>query len=283
MSAAAPAPPEAGRASGSASGAPSGPGPRSATNSIEKACAVLRALAGFDAPLRLVDIAAAAGLHQATAARILENLAENGLVRRHGRRRLYALSPLAAALGEASRAGRLREAAQASLLRLAALTGDTAMLSVRCGDEALYIAHEFGAHPIRVNTLGIGRRRPLGVGAGALALLAAAPAEEAAAILHRIAPALDRFPRLTRPLLARAAAAARARGHARIADLINPGGGGVAVALALPEQGLTAALSVVGPTARILAREDQLAALLRDEAALIRRRMRAMGAAESSI
>lgn len=263
------------------------PGPPAAagggTNSIEKACAVLRALAGFDAPLRLIDIAAAADLHQATAARILETLAENGLVRRHGRRRLYALSPLAGRLGQAGRAGILREAAHASVLRLSVLSDDTAMLSVRCGDEALYIAHEVGRHPIRVDTLGIGRRRPLGVGVGALALLAALPPGEAKAALDRVEPALARFPLLSRGLLEREAERARTRGHALVADLITPGGGGVAVAIRAPEAGLTGAVSVVGPTDRILAREAELAAMLREEAALIRERLLANCGLQNSI
>lgn len=252
---------------------PAPEGARAATNSIEKVCAVLRALAGFDAPLRLVDIAAAASLHQATTSRILENLAENGLVRRHARRRLYALSPAAGALGEASRAGRLREAALTSLLRLSVLSEDTVMLSVRCGDEALYIAHEFGRHPIRVNTLGIGRRRPLGVGVGALALLASLPREEAGRVLDRVTPALARFPHLNRPMLEAAGVRARARGHAMVVDLINIGGGGVAVTVDAPEIGLTAALSIVGPSARMLAREEMLADILHAEADRIRARL----------
>ena len=66
----------------------------------------------------------------------------------------------------------IAELAQPSLLRLSERSADTALLSVRSGVEALYLARSVGSHPLQPNYLQIGSRRPLGVGAGALALLA---------------------------------------------------------------------------------------------------------------
>jgi Transcriptional regulator len=53
-------------------------------------------------------------------------------------------------------------------LRLSERSADTALLSVRSGVEALYLARSVGSHPLQPNYLQIGSRRPLGVGAGSL-------------------------------------------------------------------------------------------------------------------
>lgn len=67
---------------------------------------------------------------------------------------------------------------RASAEETAASTGDTTYLSVRYGDEALCVDVVPGTYPISTNTLSVGARRPLGVGAGAAALLAALPKSE---------------------------------------------------------------------------------------------------------
>ena len=48
----------------------------------------------------------------------------------------------------------------------------SAVLSLPSGIESLCIDVEEGTYPIRANYLRVGSRRPLGVGAGSLALLA---------------------------------------------------------------------------------------------------------------
>ena len=62
--------------------------------------------------------------------------------------------------------------ARPSLQRLAQKTGDTAFASILEGTAAICVAREVGDFPIRTLTLSVGDRRPLGVGAGSLALLA---------------------------------------------------------------------------------------------------------------
>ena len=156
---------------------------------------MLRALAG-GAPAPLRDLAAAAGLNKVTTFRILGTLVQEGFARRPP----YDLGPEVAVLATAlaSRVS-LRAAASLSLARLAAQSGDTAVLSIRSGTEAICIDRQTGDFPIQSNYLYPGTRRPLGIGAGAQALLAALPAEEADRLLDSLAGKLAAFPRLSLP------------------------------------------------------------------------------------
>jgi DNA-binding IclR family transcriptional regulator len=61
--------------------------------------------------------------------------------------------------------------ARPALDRIADAAGDTAFASVREGPTAVRVARAVGAFPIKTLALGVGDRRPLGVGAGSLALL----------------------------------------------------------------------------------------------------------------
>jgi DNA-binding IclR family transcriptional regulator len=140
---------------------------------VRRAIAVLRAVAGAEEGSRLSDIAAAIGLHVATTHRLLSVLADEGLVEYDKRSRLYHLgSDLFALAAADKRRQSFLAFFRPVLMRLAAETGDTVYFSVRSGDEALCLARFEGPFPIRTLTLDVGDRRPLGVGAGSLALLA---------------------------------------------------------------------------------------------------------------
>jgi DNA-binding IclR family transcriptional regulator len=93
----------------------------------------------------------------------------------------------------ASRRFGLRDLCQESLNRIADKTGDTVFLMVRSGDDAVCIDRREGAFPIKAFTLSIGDRRPLGVGAGALALLSALPDRQMHAIAQHHAAQLPGY------------------------------------------------------------------------------------------
>jgi DNA-binding IclR family transcriptional regulator len=76
------------------------------------------------------------------------------------------------------------ELAKPALARLVARTEDTVYLSVRDGFEAICLARMEGSFPIKTLTLNVGDRRPLGVGAGSLALLAFQSDDEAPQIVQ---------------------------------------------------------------------------------------------------
>ena len=166
-------------------------------NATQKVCAVLRAF-GNAPSASLRDLAAAAELNKVTTFRILGTLVSEGFVRRPPDSRLYELGPeislLATALG---RQMDLRGAARPALLKLASQSGDTAVLSIRAGAHAVCLDRQTGDFPIQSNYLYPGTRRPLGVGAGAMAILAALPKKEGNTLLTFVANRLAEFPRLS--------------------------------------------------------------------------------------
>src|SRR5690606_31297222 len=88
----------------------------------------------------------------------------------------------------------IAELARPALIRLARETGDTVFLSVREGLDAICLERQVGSYPIKTLTLDVGDRRPLGVGAGSLALLAFLPEAEIAEIIASNEPRLVSYP-----------------------------------------------------------------------------------------
>ena len=141
---------------------------------VDRIVAILRLLGGRDERgAALAEICAETELQKTTAHRILGALVDSGLVFQDILTRNYRLGFAATALGRSAREQDVASAARVSLIRLAASSGDTAFASVHEGTAAICVAREVGEFPIRTLTLSVGDRRPLGVGAGSLALLAA--------------------------------------------------------------------------------------------------------------
>lgn len=80
-----------------------------------------------------------------------------------------------------------------------------------------------GSFPIRTLVLEVGSRRPLGVGAGGLAILAAIAGEERQEIIERVAPALPLFGKLTPTALAEACTQTVEAGVAVIQNRVSLG------------------------------------------------------------
>lgn len=146
-----------------------------AIGSIARASRVLDALADKHGGASLTDIVTETSFTKTTAHRVLASLQSVNFVFQDPQTRTYRL---ATRLGELSRrAGMIDVAAMASrgMDRLAEITEDTVFLSVPEGPVSVCVARRVGAYPIRTLTLDRGDRRPLGVGAGALALYCALP------------------------------------------------------------------------------------------------------------
>ena len=249
------------------------PGQPDKFNAIQKVCAILRVLAQRS-PLRLTDIADTTSLNKATALRILNSLIEEGFVSRVAGAKTYELGQEARVMAVgARRSVDIAELAQPSLLRLTELSADTALLSVRTGVEALYLARSVGSHPLQPNYLQIGSRRPLGVGAGALALLVWLPDAEIEAVIEVIVPRLAKSPRITPKFLRERIAVARKAGHTVLLDAAFPGMGGVGVPVRDDAGEVVAALSIGAATDRIRRRESELADMLKKEAQVLARAM----------
>lgn len=227
---------------------------------------MLRAL-GRLAPAELRAISRLAGLNKVTTFRILGSLVSEGFASRPPETQLYDVGPELVVL-TASQAGRvdLRAAARSSLSMLAARSGDAAVLSIRSGTEAVCIDRQTGTFPIQSNYLYPGTRRPLGVGAGATALLAALAPFEADALLDALGDRLGPFPNLSLPLIRDRVLEARRCGYALVTDLIVDRLGGIATAIHSPGGDVVGAFSILGLTERITGRIEELVALLKQAA-----------------
>jgi DNA-binding IclR family transcriptional regulator len=238
---------------------------------VERIAAVLRLLSSTDdRGVPLADICETLELKKTTAHRILAALVESGLLFQDVVTRNYRLGFAAAAMGRSAFEQDIAGIARPFLLRLASESGDTAFASALEGSAAICVAREVGEFPIRTLTLSVGDRRPLGVGAGSLALLAALPDAVVARTLQRNQGWLRDFQGFEPATLHKLVADTRQRGFALNEGRIVPGMNAVAVAV-LDEAGEPlAALSLAAIRDRMEAgRIEQLAGLLRGEAALM--------------
>lgn len=163
------------------------------SGSLRRGVALLRLLATAGRRgLALTELAARAGLPHPSVHRLLAQLVDERLAVRNAESRRYALGPLAFELGLAGAAQfDVRDLFDDAMARLADETEDTVYLVVRSGDEAVCMHRREGAFPIRALTLDVGSRRPLGLGAGGLAILAALPDAEIAETIARVERQLE--------------------------------------------------------------------------------------------
>ncbi|WEF24546.1 helix-turn-helix domain-containing protein [Paracoccus sp. S3-43] len=221
--------------------------------------------------LGLAQLAAASGLARPTARRLLLALGAARLVEQDRATRRYHLGAETYLLAgfAAERHGILHHARDA-MVRLARETGDTVLLTVSQDDHTLCLDRIEGDFPVRTHALMRGDRKPAGIGAGALAILAALPEAEAAALLDRVAPLVDDL----MPVLVEDLALARERGHALNPGRIIAGSWGLGVAIPWPGGRPAGALSIAAVEHRMTpARQADLAAALHREAGLIARRL----------
>ncbi len=216
---------------------------------------------------RLTDIAAAAGLDKATTSRLLESLVRDGFVSRDSETRQFALGPELMVLGAAAlRRFDPRPLVRPSLMRLTAQFEDSVVLSIPSGIESLCIDVEEGTYPIRANYLRVGSRRPLGVGAGSLALLAWMPNDEREAALEILIGQLQHYPRIDEDLLHERIRQAQDKGYAVLLDVVVERMGGIAVPIFDVTGRPVAAISIAALNDRILSREAAMGQALMREA-----------------
>ena len=242
----------------------------SAINSVQKSCRILRSLTE-PRVTRLSEIAAQAGLNKVTTLRILEVLSREGFVKRDDKTKTYSLGNevfiLAAALRDRDD---LRARARPSLVRLAAMSEDSVLLSVRSGgNESVCVDREVGPFPIRASNLDIGSRRPLGIGAGAMALLAWQSEAEIEAILPLVEQRLSQYPKVSMTLLRNEIERSRERGYTVFLNILVDRMGAVGVPIFGADGRPVAAISIAALSDRLSSRMEQLVEMLKREAELI--------------
>lgn len=242
---------------------------RTGTQSVERAAALLRAVAAREGTgARLVDLVGDLGLPKATVRRLLGALGREGLVDQDVASRRYHLG--AGLIGLGSLAGArfgVRRLALPSLSRLVEESGDTVYLSVRSGLDAVCVERREGDFPIRTLTLSVGDRRPLGIGAGSLALLASLADADADAVIEANAGRAERHcPGLDAARLGELVRRTREAGIAFNDGLVVPGMSALGIAVLDPRGEPKAALSVAAISTRMAPeRRPALEEMLRRE------------------
>ncbi|MET4783044.1 IclR family transcriptional regulator [Glaciihabitans sp. UYNi722] len=188
---------------------------------VARVASILRELSiSGPSGIRTSELAVALGLARPTAYRMLRSLAAEGFVDLDSNTGCWLLGPELFVMGAVA-ASRYDVTATAApfVQRLAALTGESAFLSVRRGDETVCLIREEGSFPVRSFVLYEGVRFPLGVASAGLAILSFLPDSEVDAYLRRASRLESEWG------LSHSAADIRARiaGTRRSGFAVNPG------------------------------------------------------------
>ena len=220
-------------------------GATSGAQSVRRALAVLRVVAtGQDRGMRLTDLVTHTGLNQPTVHRILRVLIEEGAVEQDTTTRRYLIGSEVSLLGLA-RSARfpIRAIAEPHLRHISEVLGDTAFLTIRNGDDSVCIDRWPGNFPVKVLSIEIGARRPLGIGVSGLVLLASLSEAEAVEVVGRNAHRLDAHQIDPVGLLA-GLAQTRKQGYAYAPTGVVPGSRALAVPIRLLDGKTVAGLAI---------------------------------------
>lgn len=186
---------------------------------------LLRLLAaGGRRGVALTHLAKSAGLPNSTVHRLLQQLLSHRLAMQTETASRYVIGPLAYELGlVAAHQFDIRQLCEPAMERLALDSADTVYLVQRSGSEAVCVDLRQGPSAMHVTALQIGSRRPLGLGAGGLAILAALPEDEAEEIVATMLGVIESEWRLPERILRQSLQAARERRLAVIENRITAG------------------------------------------------------------
>lgn len=203
------------------------------TQAIRRAAAILKHIArGPEHGMSLRDVSKAMNLSRSTAHRILRCLLDEKLIEHGDEARRYVIGSLTFELGLAAtnrqhEVMRWRSAVDA----LSKSTGATVYLMGRSGNECVCLYKAEGSSVVRVIPVEVGQRRPLGVGAGATALLASTTDGDLDRVLSAIAPYLERYPAITVERIRHNVEAARKAGLAESRGLVVDGVYGLGITI----------------------------------------------------
>jgi len=183
---------------------------------VDRAVAVLHLLsASGPGGLRLVDVQGKLRLSKPTAHRLLMSLVSHGFVDQDETTKRYRLGARLAVLAWSvpQRRPDIGRLSSPAAQRLAQKSGDTVFVMACDGLESVCVGRETGSIPIKALTIEVGTRRPLGGGAGGLAVLGSMPPDEARRAIETIAARLKDYPLTSPEVIQRGADQARRLGY----------------------------------------------------------------------
>jgi DNA-binding IclR family transcriptional regulator len=243
---------------------------RGGIQALDAALQLLKAMATFDTPASLTDLARAAGMPASKAHRYLASFAHAGLVVQERRSGLYDLGPGAAQFGLAALArNAFVNRASDRLGDLTSETGLTALLVV-WGDLGATVVRWQRAPTIFITSLGLGTTMPLLNSASGRVFLAFLPKHITADRLRQeveraasdgiLIPDCDYTPTSITSLVARI----RADGVAAIDGRFIPGLNAISAPILNWQEEAEAAVTLIGTRRDIIAVDGQIAQHLRD-------------------
>jgi DNA-binding IclR family transcriptional regulator len=237
--------------------------PRSGTQAIERALAVLRCVEAAEDGLGSTELAQQADLSVSTAHRLARALAEDGLLLQDPRTERYRLGPALVVLGRKAEERLGYQQAMPLLRELGAATGESINLGIRAGNDVLVVLDVVSNQPLRFDQAP-GSRVPMHVSAMGKCLLAHGNSEidDQIAGLGELVRATHRT--ITdRGRLREELELVRNRGWALNDEERNPGVRAIAAPVLGPDGTALGAIAVQGPTVRLPdERLPELAALL---------------------
>jgi DNA-binding IclR family transcriptional regulator len=239
---------------------------------LDRAMAVLRLLGSRADGMRLTDVQQETGLSKPTAHRLLMSLVTHELAQQDPRTRMYRLGRALDTLRwvRADSGPDLQGICGEPVQRLAEESGDTVFLMARDRLETVCIGRESGSYPIRAITVEVGTRRPLGVGAGGIAILGTLTAAEARRIVASLAPRFAGYPFTSPEQISRCADQSRRNGYALSDGHVVKGVRGIAVSLRDRSGAPVAAIGIAAIAERMRPnRTPQLLQVLQRERAVI--------------
>jgi DNA-binding IclR family transcriptional regulator len=225
--------------------------------------ALLLLIAFDDGPQRELTVGALStrlGIHRSSASRLAATLAQRGFLERAPAGEAFRLGPTLRRLGLLAVGERdVLSESRAVMDRLAQQTGETVVVSVLEGDQAIDVAQAEGSHLVGVRNW-IGRRSPLHASSDGKVFLAFGAAKVAPGRL----PALTAQTITNRRRLADEVRQVRLRGWASVQGEFEEGLNGVAAPLFDDAERCVAALSISAPAYRLMTErlEEAAAALL---------------------
>lgn len=217
-----------------------------------------------DDGLSMTELSRLTGLQRPTLYRLVAALTESGFARPLPGTKRYAAAAGATPPPSPERDPRI-DLAFPYLQQLASVTGDAVFLVVRDGDESVSLWREIGPYPVQILATYAGKRQPLGVGSGGMALLAKLDDGTVDDIIARNSKDLELYGGMTPREMRRLVDNTRLRGYSVVGNYAVRGALGVGCALCDAQQNPSLAISVTAITERMPAsRQREIASLIQD-------------------
>ena len=178
-------------------------------------------------------------------------LATEGLVSFDPRKKLYKIGIALYHIGSAAKQFEIRERFRNILEKIADETEDTVFLFIRLGNDAICVDRIEGRFPIRALTVDVGVIRPLGIGAGSLALIAFLPRDQFEDAFSANLNRYKSFHNLDPQMILDSAQKSRKRGHVVSEGLFWPGVTAISVPVFDAQGRVIAAITVSAISSRM--------------------------------